>query len=145
LISVSLLPAPQALTGNPHTSISHFTAAAALASTPEGQPQNLGVSGEDEALYTLATELSFAHWTCRHNLGTLIQKPTQPHQGRQFKPAGLRGHTHAMKHHSKLQIWSPGQTPDLVTTKRQHSIRSLLTLHQQSWEQHHVWGSHAQW
>lgn len=38
VISVSLLPAPQALTGNPHASISHFATVAALASTPEGQP-----------------------------------------------------------------------------------------------------------
>lgn len=97
-----------------------------------GQLQNLGVSGGDKALpKALATELGFAHGTCRHNLRALVHKPTPSHEGLTCKAEGTQPCDDA-----------PQQTPDPVTgpAKRQGAIPCLVMLRQPSRERRDVRG-----
>lgn len=128
---VSLLPGPQALTGNPHAST--LCHSCSPTSTLEGQLQNLVISGTDEELSTPWQGAQLCTWDIQPQTESFSSKSTQSHKGR-FWPAGLWGH--------KLPNKVPQQTPDLVTrsAKRHSAVLWLLPLQQGSWEQRSIRG-----
>lgn len=123
LISVSLFPAPQALTENLYGSISHFATATALVSSPEGQSQNLGVSSRDRALSEPLQRSSALHMGhAEQSRRSFISQTQSVLQGQAF----LTLKTERTTSYDDILH----RTPDLVTrsVKKQHAIPCLLGL-----------------
>ena len=92
----------------------HTATAAALASSPEGQPQNLGVSGRDEALSIPCHGAQLCIWDIEAQPKSFSSKTYSVSQGQEVLTCRAEGTMCC----SKLQTWSPdlpkGNAPSLA-------------------------------